>query len=78
MAHGLDATISYDRHPKAPGILGHLVDGSALGSATGHHCEKWDAQDRGESVLPSLVAIITHGQRMVRDSVSGAKGGTQQ
>lgn len=38
LPHCLDATISYDWHPKAPGILSHLVHGSALRPATGHHC----------------------------------------
>lgn len=57
LPHSLDATISYDWHPKAPGILSHLVHGSALRPTTGHHCGRgrkteMSPQQRGQRPDP--------------------------
>ena len=85
MPYSLDAPISYDRHPKAPGVLGHLIHGSALRPTTGHHCgmghrTEMSTATEGPRAGPFLLAPFFHGEEkgqgwmmFLRHKIGGSK-----
>lgn len=47
--HGADAAVGDDGHPETPRVLGHLVDGRALGAAARHHWGGTDGDRVGDT-----------------------------